>query len=211
MKKVYLLFIILFCSAANNFAQDLNYGVWSQVKTSFDLSKDLEGAVSGMYRQDLQTPGRRAYIGELAVKYDLAKKWSVEAEYRLKKVPSESTQRVAIAANFREGMGDFDLYFRTKLQHEFLQYAIPETAWRNRVKMRFDHFKKIKPYVSYELFLNRNYKEINLTTYRAATGVDYNINKHNGLEVYLIVDQEIYNVYPVTDLIFGVSYEYKFK
>ncbi|MBK6731777.1 MAG: DUF2490 domain-containing protein [Bacteroidetes bacterium] len=209
-RRLHIILFFLFLSTYT-YGQDINYGVWTQAGVSFDIAKDLKASVSEMYRQDLQTPIRRAYITELGLKYDLSKKWSVAGEYRLKLLPSEYRNRIALSANFREGMGIFDLYVRSKLQYEWRQYGSPESAWRNRFKMRFDYFKDVKPYVSYELFINKNNEEINLTTYRGSVGVDWELNKHNAFDIYIITDQEIYEASPTLDLIFGVSYEYKFK
>lgn len=209
-QRLHIILFLLFLSAYT-YGQDINYGVWTQAGASFDIAKDVKGSVSEMYRQDLQTPIRRAYITELGVKYDLAKKWSVAGEYRLKLIPSEYRNRFALAVNFREGMGIFDLYVRSKLQYEWRQYGSPESAWRNRFKMRFDYFKDVKPYVSYELYINKNNREINLTTYRGSVGVDWELNKRNAIDIYIITDQEIYEAKPTLDLIFGLSYEYKFK
>ncbi|HET8962409.1 MAG TPA: hypothetical protein VFM99_00825, partial [Chitinophagales bacterium] len=97
--QIFLFFLFL---SAYTYGQDINYGVWTQAGVSFDIAKDLKGSVSEMYRQDLQTPIHRAYITELGLKYDLAKKWSVAGEYRLKLLPSEYRNRIALAVNFRE-------------------------------------------------------------------------------------------------------------
>lgn len=103
-RRLHIILFFLFLSTYT-YGQDINYGVWTQAGVSFDIAKDLKASVSEMYRQDLQTPIRRAYITELGLKYDLSKKWSVAGEYRLKLLPSEYRNRIALSANFREGMG----------------------------------------------------------------------------------------------------------
>lgn len=210
MKKKYTLIALLCLLLSAGFAQDINYGVWTQAGLKFELLKDLDASYSQMYRQDLQTPIRWSLISETDLSYKLAKKWSIGAEYRLRILPTELTNRVAVSVNFREGMGIFDLYYRSKLQHEWRKYSIPESSWRNRFKLRYDYFKDVKPYISFEIFLNRNYAEINFTTYRTELGVDWEVNKHNDLGFYIMTDQEIYQAYPVTDLIGGVTYKYSF-
>lgn len=209
-RHLHILWLVLAIPAAA-IAQDINYGIWTQVAVSFDVAKDLKGSVSEMYRQDLQTPLDRAVITELGLKYDLSKKWSVAGEYRFKHEPSDYVNRISAALSFREGMGTFDLYIRSKLQYELAPYDMPETTWRNRFKMRFDFFKDVKPYCTYEIFLSKKHTEVNLSSYRASAGVDWELNKRNAVEIYIITDQEINEANPKLDLVFGVSYEYKFK
>lgn len=191
-------------------AQDLNYATWIQAGLEFEIVNNLDLAVTEIVKQDIEFPGVHSLNTDVELKYKLAKKWSASVDYRMKLLPTETIHRFGTSINFREGMGKIDLYFRSKYLYEIRQYRLPDQAWRNRIKLRYEATKDIYPYISYELFLNSNYRETSFNTYRIETGSTFELNKHNDIQIYIMLDQELLKTKPVSYLVFGLAYQYKF-
>lgn len=213
--KFYFKLNIAFCFSLIAFsktaiAQDLNYATWIQAGLEFEIVNDLDFAITEIVKQDIEFTGVHSLNTDVELKYKFAKKWSASADYRLKLLPTETIHRFGTSINFREGMGKFDLYFRSKYQYEIRQYRLPDQAWRNRIKLRYEATKDIYPYISYELFLNSTYRETSFNTYRVEAGSTFELNKHSEIQLYIMLDQELLKTKPVSYLVFGLAYQYKF-
>ncbi|MFN3939452.1 MAG: DUF2490 domain-containing protein [Chitinophagales bacterium] len=202
--------IFLFAFSKTAISQDLNYATWIQAGVEFEIVNDLDFSLTEIIKQDIAFPVIHSLNTDLEIKYKPAKKWTIAFEYRLKLLPYETINRLGASVSFREGVGKVDLYFRSKYQYEIRQYRIPDQAWRNRIKLRYELTKDIYPYIAYELFLNRTYIETSFNTYRLETGSTFELNKHNEMQVYLMLDQEIWKNKPETYLVAGLAYQYTF-
>lgn len=184
---------------------------WFQVAAEFEPVKDVEVQFSQMIRTELYPELTfRQWNTEIGAAYAFNKHWKAGAEMRITVTGEGVIPRYAIYGRYRDGIGDFELQFRTKLQTEISKVALPETTLRNRIRTGYELNKDLLIYVSYELFYRMYFVENSFSENRIETGIDYSINKHNSINLAYLNSSEINESNPNTRHIASISYNYKF-
>jgi len=206
------IFIIVLCvfSTISVFSQiEQQFSGWTQVSTEFEIIKDLEIQVAQMFRFEMLPYEYNQVNTELQGTWKFNKHWKAGAEYRLTSTSKEEQSRFAIFGRYRDGIDDFELQFRSKLQVETSNFGLPETIFRNKALLGYEITKDIMTYVSYELFYELYEVENTFNQYRIEPGIDLRLNKHNHLSLYYIHSRSMNTNNPRIRHISGLSYEYK--
>jgi hypothetical protein len=205
----FFIFAILIADCAS--AQEQDVFNWVQISVEFEPVDDIEVQFSQMLRTELYPEQLlRQWNTEFGAAYAFNKHWKAGAEVRLTFAEGELLPRYAIYGRYRDGMGDFELQFRTKLQTDVTRTSLPETTLRNRFRLGYEVNKDMLIYVSYESFYRMYYIENLFSENRIETGIDYSINKHNSINLAYINSSEINESNPKTRHIASISYNYKF-
>ena len=82
--------------------------------------------------------------------------------------------------------------------------------FRNKSKIRFKLTKKIKPYLSYELFYR--FDELNrVSNNRMVLGSNFSINKHWNVKLFYLLEKEIKSDHTEVEGVFGLKLLGKLK
>lgn len=191
-------------------AQENSYAAWLQAGVNFDIIKDLTCEIAEQLRYSFESEAVYLANTDVSLSYKFNKHFKAGAEYRLKRYPGFFTHRPAVSATYSEGFNDFDVSLRTKYQHDFGNYILPDNAWRNKLMVKYNITKDIHPFVSGELFYEIFYKENSFNNFRFETGVKWELNKHNDVDLSYLLDKEFHKVNPIALHVAYISYLYKF-
>lgn len=209
-KRILLFLILVSCTQLLVLSQTRSLHSWTEATISYDLNKDIGLKYGQMVRNELFPLNPEvSLISELSADYKFNKHWKAGAECRLSFSPAEIQPRYAIFVRYRDGIGDFELQVRSKLQSETSQYELPVTEFRNKFSVGYELSKKLMPFVSYELFYRAQAAESNFNAHRTQAGFDYKFNKHHNISLGYMIDTEVYTYKPKQKHVISLSYAYE--
>ncbi len=203
-----LLLVLLAGAGAVAHAQQLRYSAWLEAKTEVELWKDVDLTVTQMFRSDLLPYSFGQVNTELSAAYKFNKHWRAGAEYRFIQADNNQRNRYAVFAKYRDGINDFELAIRSQYQMETSRTALPEYVFRNKGSLGYELTKDLMPYIGFELFYRQYFRENNFNEYRISGGMEWELNKHNDVELFYTFSREINVSNPDLRHIFGFSYKY---
>ena len=189
-------------------AQQQRYSAWLEAKTEIELFKDVDLTITQMFRSDLLPYSFGQVNTELSASYKLNKHWRVGAEYRYIQTDNQQRNRYAISAKYIDGINDFELAIRSQYQMETSSTALPEYVFRNKGSLGYELTKDLMPYMAFELFYRQYFRENIFDEYRLAGGLEWELNKHNDVDIFYIYSREFNVSNPDFRHIFGLSYKY---
>lgn len=224
MMAVLLLFMV--CMPSHMVAQDSkvvrDLRLWTGVKIEKSFAKDwtlsLEEEVR--FKQDISELSN--YFTEAGLRYRINKNFSLGAGYRYtrdkKKDGSfETLTRYNLDLRYRGRIDFLTIDYRLRYQKEvegfniFDQQADYEKYVRNRIRIRYNDFKAIEPFVSAELFqlFRPNYfPEFHYI--RVIGGLRYEAGKLGDIDLAFGFNREFANIEPFMIYVIKANYTYKF-
>lgn len=162
------------------------------------------------------------YFTDFGLRYRISKNFALEGGYRYtrdKKSDNtyENLTRYNLDLRYRGKLDFLTIYYRLRYQKEvegfnlFDQAADYEKYVRMRIKIRYDDFKKIKPYVSAELFqLFRPDYYAELEYIRVVGGIKYEPGKIGSFDLGFGFNREFEEIEPAMIYQLKARYTYKF-
>lgn len=226
-------FIILFISAITQVsAQNLNYGTWTSVEVEKKLDKlDLSAETELRTIAYLRLIDRWS-IG-LGADYDLAKYLKIGVGYQFMNALDYDQDyiksyfirnRFNASATGKLKYNNFSFSLRERLQVTFKEDRVqtdgtiddykmnPAWAWRNRFQIEYNIPNcKITPALSAETFFDLNNPDgNNFENIRYILNFDYKLNKRNHIDVYGVINSNLYSDDSTGKYILGLSYKHSF-
>jgi hypothetical protein len=211
---------IAFASSTN--AQVNDAGLWG----SINVEKNISNLIDVQLTQELRLNENFSELGtaftEAGVTFDLPKGFRAGIAYRFiqKRRLDDSysfRHRYLVELSYRYKWNKLVVSLRNRFQSQYTDVQssedgmVPENYLRTKLQFRYDTGKRWQPFISSELFYQLNNPEGNeIDNMRFATGIDYEINKRNSIEVSYLFDREINVNNPVTSYIIGIAYNFKF-
>ncbi|MHC1778358.1 MAG: DUF2490 domain-containing protein [Lentimicrobium sp.] len=211
--------LLLFCSVS--FGQMNDAGLWTSLTFEAKLIKKLSASFSQEYRFNENVTELGTWISEAGLEYKLNKyiKASLNYRYTMKRMKNNlysPRQRFFIDIKAEKEIKPLIFQFRTRFQEEYADVSrSPEWGFagfysRNKFTFKLDLDKKWEPYTSLELFSPIGHDQPYIfDDFRCVAGVEFKLSKHHKLDLYYMIQRELYVNIPVTDFITGIGYQYK--
>jgi hypothetical protein len=225
MKKFFIFCFALVVSGTALYSQNYDdAGLW----TTINLEKKLKNNFSiflteefrlkenfsmiNLFYTDVGVSFRPASILKIALAYRFTQKYQLDDSYSLR-------HRAMLDITLRKKFANTTLSYRHRLQTELIDVQssergpVPEWYSRSKVEAKYDFGKKYRPFASLELryqFFNPRDVESDQTwhRYRAALGMEYELNKKNTMGLYYLIQHEWNVSLPDNLYIIGLEYSY---
>ena len=222
MKKLTLsiLFSTLFTLYIN--AQTNDFGIWSSLKLSTKLNKKQ----SLFFENGARSNNNSSIIKNLYLQtdysYKLSKYVKLSSSYRISRRNKYDSRPKT------EHRGDLNLKITKKISNKFSisdrgrgqmkfksyhssEYGkLPIAYFRNKMSVDYKFSKKIKSYISMEVFIPTSSNELNfIDKERYYIGSKIKVTKQNEMKIYCLLEKNKF--YPQNNCIIGVEYEIEIK
>lgn len=208
IKKI--LFISVFFISLHLSAQHEDLASWTEAGVEFNLPKKFTLGVSEQIKYEIETGELYGIYSGVELDYKWNKHFHTAAEYRLRTIPNAFSQRLAATASYKNDIGEFGYTFKTKVQYDIKPDKFETSAWRNKITVKYEGLKDLKPYLSYEVFYALSFKGSMFDKIRPEAGLKYELGKKNEFTLYYLVDKAFNESEPTTLYVLGASYLYKF-
>ncbi|MFN0275471.1 MAG: DUF2490 domain-containing protein [Chitinophagales bacterium] len=204
--------IAFWCFPVSALAQDQDLATWLQAGIEIDLPKKFTLDISEEQRYNIETSDAYALYSNISLEYKWNKHLFTGAEYRYKTPGAYNApaHRVATSITYRNSFNDFNWNVRTKLQYDIKPDNFETSAWRNKIGLKYDGWKDIKPYVSYEVFYALLFSGNTFNTIRPEFGVNFQLSKQHEITAYYLIDKNFNEYDPLTLYVLGLNYLFKF-
>jgi len=191
IKKISILsFLCCVCFPSVLFAQHTDGGAWISMGVSHEPVNDFTLEVNEEIRYNISVEELYQINTNISVDYKLSKKFKTGVDYRYSVRDGRNTNRFGWGISYKEGMQDFDLSLRSKLQYSPVPDGAEGTSWRNKAALSYQINKDFSPFVSGELFYSMSNEIDQLDNYRVEAGLDYGPNKHHDFTISWLYDVE---------------------
>ena len=187
----------------------------AQVQSEFfdrlGVSLDFEARVNEDYTN------LRTFFGELETKWKFNKYLSTSLAYRLGGRQADISdyakgQRITLFVYGKLDVSKFSMTNRAGVFRQFLENAgDPVDYLRDKLTVKFDLTKKVRPLVYGELFYRLDSDPRKIDEYRIGGGVEYDITKHHEVKAVYIFAEQINVSKPDVRLVWALTYTFKVK
>lgn len=219
MKRIFLLFAAGLSLSLS--AQNSDFGMWN----TFSINQDLTKKITVSFDQELRFRDNLSTVNllytNIGASYKVTDFFKVSLVYRfIDKHKEDLTwglrHRIYTDFTFKVKPGDFSIAYRARFQAEWRGYGyapeygrVPEVFWRNQVKAGYQA-GDFEPYTGIEVRWQMNNPRIpyheNIDRARFFAGVNYEINKHNVVGTYFLMQKEVNVIDRQSLFIWGLEY-----
>jgi len=189
-------------------AQHTDGAAWLYTGVNAEVAKDLDAEAGQEIRYNVSVSDLYQWNSHASLTYKFTKKIKVSGDYRYSVRSSGNTHRVGFGIGLREGFGDLDLAYRSKIQYSTAADGNEGSVWRNKGTVSYTLNKDWETYGSGELFYNLSNEGNALNGFRSEIGIDYSPNKHHDLTASWIYDMEFQVSFPEKLHVLNLSYIY---
>lgn len=222
LKGSLILGMLLICSGL--FAQDSDFGLWTNLYVEKKLVKRVDAFVELQGRLNQNATNYYYSNAELGMTFRPLQWMHISGAYVF--AAKESFRGGTIFRNqyytsvtLKAKMGRFRIsnrsMFQSKMNDSFFSeenLLYRDNYYRNKLVLKFDISRKLRPYVAQEFFLELNDPKGNdFNRSRSYAGIHYQLNKRSLFEVYYLMQKELFERYPQTDYVVGIGYEWYIK
>lgn len=214
--------LLLACSALSLRAQISDFGMWN----TFSINKEITDKFSVGIDQELRLRDNLSTLNLVYTNFGASYKFTdwfkFSLTYRFVDKHKEDLtwgirHRIMTDFLFKIKPADFGLSYRARFQAEWRgagysqEYgSIPEVFMRNQVKLEYKVTSDIEPYVGVEVRWQIRNPRIpyhnSIDRGRYFAGVNYEINKHNKVGTYFLLQKEVNVIDRQTLYIWGLEY-----
>ncbi len=189
-------------------AQHTDGAAWLYTGVNAEVAKDLDAEAGQEIRYNVSVSDLYQWNSHASLTYKFTKKIKVSGDYRYSVRSSGNTHRVGFGIGLREGFGDLDLAYRSKIQYSTAADGNEGSVWRNKGTVSYTLNKDWETYGSGELFYNLSNEGNALNGFRSEIGIDYSPNKHHDITASWIYDMEFQVSFPEKLHVLNLSYIY---
>ncbi len=220
LSGIFLAALVQLSAQETKVVQDLQ--LWTGATIEKTWGKDWTVSLQEEIRFKHNISEINNFFTDFGLRYRISKNFALEGGYRYtrdKKSDNsyETLTRYNLDLRYRGRLDFLTIDYRLRYQKEVEgfnlldQTADYEKYVRNRIRIRYDDFKKIKPYVSAELFqLFRPDYYSKLHYIRVVGGIKYEPGKLGSFDFGFGFNREFADVAPAMIYQFKVRYTYKF-
>jgi hypothetical protein len=198
-------------------------GMWNTLSIEKEFTKKFSAGIDEELRLKDNFGQLNLLYTNLGASYKPLKGVKVSLIYRLiekyegTNITFSFRDRLMLDASYKYKINSLSLSYRSRLQAEVRNYyasrlgKIPEWFWRNKFEIKYDINDKFEPYVGteirYQIKDPRNPEtDEGWHRLRVFAGLDYNINSHNAIGIYYLIQSEYGVVNPQNLYILGLQY-----
>ena len=196
--------------------------LWTGVALEKKVGKDWTFSLAEeiRFKQDISEINN--YFTDAGVRYRISKNFALEAGYRYTRDRKsdgtyETLTRYNLDLRYKGQLDYISIHYRLRYQKEvegfnLLDQGVDyEKYVRNRIRIRYDDFKKFKPYVSAEIFQLFSPNQTPEFEYvRIQGGVKYEPGKIGVFGFALGFNRELNEIKPAMIYMLRANYTYKF-
>ncbi len=216
-----IILLLLILDVAVGRCQMKDAQLWMSASFQAKVVKKLTASVTQEVRLNENLKEFGTLYTDLGLEYKISKHFQASVNYRFvqkKQTDNSYSYRhrpyLEIKADYT--VKPFVLKYRCRIQDEYNDMGRAEDGgrasydFRNRFSLEWDHWKKYTPYVSVELFtpLNDDYP-LWINDIRGAAGLEISLSKHHKLDLFYLIQHELYVSKAETDFVLGFGYAYK--
>jgi hypothetical protein len=205
--------LLLLISIHRLHAQHTDVAAWLHAGLTVDLPKKFTVQIAEEVRRNLETADTYGYYTSIGLQYRWKKNFFTQAEYRLRlaNANNATAHRIAFSITYKNVLGDFDWAVKSKIQYDIKPDNFETSAWRNKLTLKYDVLKDIKPYISYETAYALSFSGNTFNNIRPEMGCDFQLNKKNEFTLYWLFDKTFHESYPQNFYVFGLQYKFTYK
>lgn len=225
MKKVSLSILVLFI-ALISFSQRRDVGLWSSVtveKAWLDGDLKFSGSMNMRLNENIQNV--RSYFPEIGLQIKFWKLFRFGTEYRFRMGQADfggytPKHRIATYLVLKKKLNPLMASIKVQYQYgtdarirtPFFQ-PISDHTLRFKIKIGYDNWKKIKPYISNEMFYDFGNHDLGrrFNQYRLNAGIEFRLKKRHYLKLAYVYNLEINVTNPWREHVASIGYTYQFK
>ncbi|NVN95675.1 MAG: DUF2490 domain-containing protein [Bacteroidetes bacterium] len=224
--KIFFIIITIIFSAYKVFAQTNDAQLWTDVKIDHKFNSNITAYIEGGLRFSENLSETGTAYSEIGMDYKLNKTWVLSGGYRyFSKRKNEDfysiRHRFNLDVSFKKSYYLFTFQLRTRAEMEYkdiltsVKGMIPDYQWLNKVQVKYNFTKRIKPYLYLESYnsLSPSQKHtqfFDITKMRYCIGAEYKINKRKSFELYYLIQNEYHQKDPYNYFVTGLSYSFSF-
>ena len=215
IKYLFLIISILYSSSflaqemGSSPAGQKDFQLWIDAGLNYKVNKKFDLLFEAAYRRENNlTEVNENYI-EVQAQTDPLKFLVLSGGYRLSGWYDEAlVSRLFAYAKFEFEADRFRFQYRIRYDYNFSgEIDVLPANLRNKLKVKYRTRKfPIDPYIAYEVFFRTNYEDRRFSQQRLDAGLDYSIDKKQGISLYYRYQQQLNAVAPKQNYILGISY-----
>lgn len=194
--------------------------LWTGVELEKKFARDWSVFIAEEFRFKHDISALNNLLTETGLRYRITKNFALEGQYRVtfdqKKDKSfDMLTRYALDLRYKGKIDRITIYYRLRYQKEvegwnLVDPAIPYQKYvRNRISVRYTDFKRIKPYVSAEIFqLFEPSEEARFEYVRLLGGIRYKHPKAGEVNLAWGFNREFADVQAATIYTLKINYTY---
>lgn len=191
MNKRFLLLITLFPLISLSQNNDIEF--WNKTGVEIDLKKGFRTSIENHYRIHDTLKELKSIIPDLGLSYRINDNFRISANYRLYldynddivDFPDtnrfEKSHRYTFDLSIKQKINPIVMSHRLRYQNYFNSFTdnlISEPYFRNRLKVSYEEYEYVAPFISYETFLNLKKRNSILDVFRLTLGFSTEFKNH---------------------------------
>lgn len=196
--------------------------LWTGVALEKSFAKDWRVFIAEEFRFKHDITVLNNFFTETGLRYRINKNFALEGQYRVtfdqnKDKSFDMLTRYALDLRYKGKIDMITIYYRLRYQKEvegwnLVNPAIPYQKYvRNRISVRYTDFKRIKPYVSGEIFqLFEPNQNARFQYVRLMGGILYEFQNAGEVKLAWGFNRELDDVQPATIYTLKINYTYSF-
>ena len=219
IKTLFVVVLVAFSSVI--YAQVNDAGLWLNISIEKRFNQAFSVEYANCERFDENITELGSIINELGFNYSFSKTDEISFFYRIKFNHALDNTYYPISRFYLDyshafDLAKFDLDARLRAQTQqkntyFFDFdSSSEFTLRPKIKLSYQHLKW-ESYLSFEAYLpffEDDYRSCEKI--RGVIGLEYSLNKHNAFDLGYMIQKEVFENNPVTDLVFLLRYKFKF-
>ena len=211
MKFRFCILLIFIFHVVNGFSQNQDFGIWTGIKVSKEISKkgSAFGEIQGRFNQNASK--RKSTYLQTGVNYKFTKWYKLGLVYRYTNYGEYDANRFDIDNSFKYKLKKNTFEIRLKYQKSFVTSKIKGNRFRIRFKYILKVNKKFIPYLKAQYFYSNTYNYNNWNQQRYTIGTVIRIKKKNYVDVFYNYEFEHNVANPLTQYVLRVKYKLEIK
>ena len=213
MGRLALVFLAIFFFSTSTFGQWTDYGVWSGISISKNMSKNLEFSSEAQTRFDYDASRLGSAFADFALSRQLSPYWKLSSALRLGETRTaeyafEPLRRISVSAKYKRPLFSnlsASLRFQYQQKTEFRQ------TFRLSPALYYKVSKKLRLAIYTELFFKPSQEGFYQSGYRYRFMAKHKPSKRRWVSFGYQIEQQINTTDPWTQHVFICSYDLELK
>lgn len=181
--------------------------LWSGIDADVPVMYELSIRATKEIRSNLTEQFIKTDINDIGLSYRVLPWWRVSSYYRWKIREKANIGGFYFATNISHSIDNFDLKYRLRYDTKGLDKDAENDQLRQKLSISYNFTKKFSISIEADLFYNFNIQKFN--TIRYILIADITTMKRQGIELYLMRENEFNIDNPQSKFVLGISYQIK--
>ena len=206
LKNQYWIFVLLlqFTYGANDTESWNSIGFEKKIPYSLKLELEQELRLKNQFSSFKQT------FTEVSISYMIFDGIKIFIPIRYTIFQDKIKKRISFGGSYKYNFKPLSFRYRMKFQRMYEDNEFSNDLFRNKISFEYKINKKIKPYISSEIFHLYKLNQYQYDEYRVSFGINLNLPRKKELKIFYVFKLEgITKSNPDQINAFGVAYKFK--